>query len=78
MDIQQFLASGRALLTDTKQPRKLPMTSKKGAAPPPALGAPAETDPYKIFTRRAVMEKPSKADLVKDIQRFIEAAEAAS
>jgi hypothetical protein len=76
MDINQLFASGRKLLTDTKQPRKLPMTSKKGAAPPPALEGPIETDPFKVFIRRAINEKPPKTELVKDLQRFIDSAEA--
>jgi hypothetical protein len=72
MDFKAFQESGRRLLVDTKQ-RK----AKGAKKPDPSkdLIAPAETDPYRVFVRRVVSERPGKAEIVKDIERFIKAAE---
>jgi len=72
---KEFLASGKALLTDTKTPRKIaPKTQKMKAA---GLNAPPETDPFKIFVKKVIDAKPGKKDMVKEFKRFIEGAEAA-
>ena len=69
--LKDMAASGRKLLTDTKvrkAPGKSPATKN--------LSAPPETDPFKIFIRRCTTERPAKDEVVKDIQKFIKAAEA--
>ena len=74
MDIRELLASGKRLLLDTKTPRKLAAKTGKMEAP---LGEPTETDPFRAFSKRVISEKPKKVEVVKDIKRFIEVAEAA-
>jgi len=71
---KDFLQSGRALLTDTKTPRKLAAVGTK--LNPLKVGGMDETDPYKAFVKRVISEKPKKGELVKDLKRFIEGAEA--
>ena len=75
MDFREFLASGKAIVGDTRA-RKIAQKGK--ALPPSSIESltPAETDPYRIFAKRTVAEKPKKAEMVKDIKKFIEAAEA--
>jgi hypothetical protein len=73
MDIRELLASGKRLLLDTKTPRKVAAKTAKMEAP---LGEPTETDPYRVFSKRVIHEKPKKSELIKDIKRFIETAEA--
>ena len=73
--VNDFLQSGRRLVVDTKQPKitstvrpKDPKTGK------PAL--PEGQDAYQVFIKRCINDKPAKKDVVEDIKRFIESAEA--
>ena len=73
--VNDFLQSGRRLVVDTKQPKirkterpKDPNTGK------PAL--PVAQDAYQVFIKRCINDKPAKKEVVEDIKRFIEAAEA--
>ena len=70
--LKAFVESGRRLLVDTKQ-RKAAGAKKPN--PSKDLIEPAETDPYRVFVRRVIAERPGKAEMLKDIQRFIKAAE---
>lgn len=73
--LKAFLSSGKALLADTKTPRKVaPKTQKLKKE---ALGGPPETDPYRVFIKRVIDSKPGKKDMVKEFKMFIEGAEAA-
>lgn len=73
--LKDLFASGRTILSDSKQ-RKAPAPGKSKKGPATAnLAAPPETDPYRIFIRKCVNEKIKKADMVKDIERFIKVAE---
>ena len=72
--LDDFYKSGRRIVLDTKQPKikkterpKDPMTGK---SPLPAEGA------HEVFIKRCINDKPSKKEVVEDIKRFIEAAEA--
>lgn len=69
---KDMLASGRKLLSDTKNPKKpLEPVKKTGKVLPAAGGSgPMETDPHKLLTRRAVKEKPKKAELTEEFQKF--------
>jgi hypothetical protein len=69
--LNQVLSNGVNILTDTKTPKKpkAPATSIEKAKVP-------ETDPHKAFVRRCIAERPKKEDVVKDLKRFIDAAEA--
>ena len=71
--LKDFLASGKALLTDTKTPRKVAAKTQK--LKKEALGGPPETDPFKIFVKRVVDAKPPKKEMVAEFKRFISAAE---
>lgn len=73
--LKSLLDSGRRILSDSKTPRLA--QKKKEVSRDEALGAgPAETDPHKVFVKRTINEKPKKAELIKDIKRFIQVAEA--
>jgi len=66
---KDFMSSGRKILADTKQPP----TEKK--AKPSTINNPPEGDPHKVFVKRAIAEKPKKADIVEEMKRFTKAAE---
>ena len=59
---------------DTKA-GKAPASKKGRAKLATEANEPPETDPHKIFVRRAIREKPKSADMIKEIKRFIEEAE---
>jgi hypothetical protein len=69
--LREFFSSGKRLLDDTKQVKISNPKKRTGEMNPVA-----ETDPHRLFVRRTIAEKPKKADLVKDIQKFIAGAEA--
>lgn len=72
--MDKFFESGKKLLSDTKQPKKSGV--KKGKTTIEEISGQVETDPHRIFVKRCVSEKPKKVEIVKDIKRFIEVAEA--
>ena len=72
--LKSLMQSGRKLLVDTKA-AKAPASKKGKAALATEATEPPETDPHKIFIRRAIREKPKNADMIKEIKRFIEEAE---
>lgn len=72
--LKDFLSSGRALVSDTKRPVTKVVKAEK-ASKKEVLGE-TETDPHKIFIRRTIKEKPPKKEVVEQIQRFIDSAEA--
>lgn len=83
--LKGLIESGRQLITDTKARRPVSVTTEKqakalrkkhGATAAAMASGPEETDPYKVFAKRCINEKPKKADVVDDIKRFIAAAEA--
>jgi len=83
--LKGLIETGRQLITDTKTKRPGSITTEKqakklkkkhGETAAAMASAPAETDPYRIFTKRCISEKPKKAEVVDDIKRFIAAAEA--
>lgn len=76
--LKEVLASGRRVLSDTKQPRKPPVqeSKKPGILPNPAAGSgPLEKDPHKVFVKRAIKEKMKKAEIVEEVQRFCDDAD---
>jgi len=70
--LKAMIDSGKRLLVDTKQRRT---AGPKKPNPSKDLIEPAETDPYRVFVRRVIAERPGKTEILKDIQRFIKAAE---
>jgi hypothetical protein len=72
--LKALMDSGRRVISDSKTPKLA--QKKKEVSRDEALGVgPAETDPHKVFVKRAINEKPKKAEMVKDIKRFIDVAE---
>ena len=68
--LKDFMKSGKTLIVDTKSPRKTLQPSKKASL------SVMEDDPHAVFVRRVIQEKPKTKELLKDIKRFIESAEA--
>lgn len=69
--LKSFFDTGKKLLDDTKKPRAL-ATKKQNVADMSQV----EADPHKNFIKRTISEKPKKAEVVKDIKKFIEMYEA--
>lgn len=73
MDILKDLAtSGRKILTDTKQ-QKNTLNVAKAIKTKPALEE--ITDIHTAFVKRAIKDKPKKAEVVEFFQRVCEAEE---
>ena len=72
--LKAMLDRGSRLLTDTKKTAIPP--GKKSKVSMSELGGQVENDPHKNFVKRTITEKPKKAEVVKDIKKFIERAEA--
>lgn len=69
--LRQFLSSGKQLIEDTKVPRKVSAKQQKAVqSKPEELG-----DPHKVFIRRTIQDKPKKAEIVKEFERFIKVEE---
>ena len=73
MDWRSFLASGKKLLDDTKAVK---LTKEKRVKTTINVSEP-DADPHKGFVKRTVSEKPDAKEVIKDIKRFITAAEEA-
>jgi hypothetical protein len=76
--LKEVLANGRKLLTDTKTPKKYVEPEKKsGKLPNPAMGSgPLDKDPHKVFVKRAIKEKLKKHEIVEEVQKFCDSADA--
>ena len=68
--LKDVLSTGRKILGDTKQ---LPVKDSKPKAS--SINNPPESDPHKIFIKRAINERPKKSEMVDDIKKFIKQAE---
>ena len=76
--IQALLKSGKSLLVDTKQRKAAPAAPGKAKPSRHTIAEAAgvvETDPHKLFIRKAIDEKPSREKMVEEIKKFIKAAE---
>ena len=71
-----LLASGKKLLTDTKQRTKVQPEGGKGKLPTPAAGSSPETDPHKVLQKRAIKEKLKKKEIVESVQKICDAEDA--
>lgn len=72
--LKSIFESGRKILGDTKS-AKAPASKKGRAKLATEAQEPPETDPHKIFVKRAIREKPKSAEMIKDMKKFIEEAE---
>ena len=71
-NLKAFLESGRALVGDTKTPRKAPAKAEKvSKAQVMGTPAPEDNDPYRVFAKKVVSEKPKKKDMIEAFKRFI-------
>lgn len=68
--LKDILASGKIILSDTKTPKQFKQVSSKGKISNPAAGSALETDPHKVFVKRAIQEKLKKTEILKQIQKF--------
>ena len=68
--LKDVLSTGRKILGDTKQ---LPVKDSKPK--PSSIHNPPESDPHKIFIKRAISERPKKSEMVDEIKKFIKQAE---
>jgi hypothetical protein len=70
---QDFLASGRALITDTKTAKVKSESVKKAKTgfDTPVL----EKNPHRVLIRRCVEDKIKKSDVVEELKKFIQQAE---
>ena len=68
--LKEILTSGRQILADTKTPKQIKPVGGKGKVPNPAAGSGPETDPHKIFVKRAIQEKLKKMEIKDQIQKF--------
>lgn len=68
-----MMEAGRRLLVDTKQ--RTPAGAKKPNPSKDLMPTPDDGDPYKVFVRRVIAERPKKDEILKDIHRFIKVAE---
>lgn len=71
--MKALMESGRRLLVDTKQRKST--GAKKPNPSKDLVPTPDDGDPYKMFVKRVIAERPGKAEMLKDINRFIKAAE---
>ncbi|MFZ4598694.1 MAG: hypothetical protein ACOYNN_08630 [Terrimicrobiaceae bacterium] len=66
---KQFVESGKVLISDTKQLKKVAVKQQKPMKEEDA------GDPHKVFIRNTIGSLPSKADLLVEVKKFITAAE---
>ena len=67
--LKDFFASGKVILTDTKQ--KVIKTPLKK----PTIHEPVELDPHKNLVKRAIQEKMKKTDIVEVFEKMCRTAE---
>jgi hypothetical protein len=67
--LKNFYDSGKHLLTDTKVPRKMHQKAVKQTT------ADEAGDPHKVFQKNTINNLPKKAEMLKDVERFIKQAE---
>ena len=74
--LKEIMATGRVILSDTKTPKRKDVVSvKKPGIPNPAAGSGPETDPHKVFIKRAIKERLKKSEIVEEVQKFCDDAD---
>jgi hypothetical protein len=71
---KEFLASGRALITDTKTAK---VKSESVKAPKKGTDVPVSGDPHRVLIKRCIDDKIKKSEVIEEFKKFIQAAEAA-
>jgi hypothetical protein len=70
--IDDFIKSGRRLITDTKAVKVVTERPKVNGKP----AQPSMTDAHERFVNRVIKDKPPVKEIIEDIKRFIQEAEA--
>ena len=73
--LKAMLDSGKRLLVDTKQRKPTHTGAKKPNPSKDLMPTPDDGDPYKMFVKRVIADRPKKDEILKDIHRFIKVAE---
>lgn len=73
--LKDVLSSGRRILGDTKQLPPVAQQGQPNKPKPSSIHNPPETDPHKVFIKRAINERPKKGEMVDEIKKFIKQAE---
>ena len=73
---REFVASGRALITDTKTAKVKAVSVK---APAKAIDAVpvGSQDPHRVLIKRCIDDKIKKSDVIEEFKKFIQSAEEA-
>lgn len=73
---RDFVASGRALITDTKTPK---VKSASVKAPAKAIDAVpvGSSDPHRVLIKRCIDDKIKKSEVIEEFKKFIQSAEEA-
>jgi hypothetical protein len=66
--LKNLIESGRKIIGDTKLLKPKPIPKK--------MSVEESKDPHKVFCQRMITDKPSKAELLADVKKFIEIEEA--
>jgi hypothetical protein len=66
------MQSGKALITDTRQPK---VKSQSVKAPKTGHDTIVESDPHKVLIKRCIDEKIKKSDVIEEFMKFIIQAE---
>jgi hypothetical protein len=73
-NFKEFLASGRALITNTKTPK---VKSESVKAPKKGTDVPVSGDPHRVLIKRCIDDKIKKSEVIEEFKKFIQAAEEA-
>ena len=73
--LKSMFDTGRKLLSDTKKPKPPHQEKLKDKVTPASMAKPTESDPYRMFAKRTIHERPKKPELVDEIKRLIEMEE---
>lgn len=69
--LQDFLNSGKRIITDTK----LPKSKETKKAPTLESSTAPIGDPHQVFVKRVIQNKPKKAEILEDFMKFVDLAE---
>ena len=72
--LQDFLKSGRALITNTKTPKV--KTESVKVPEKSMVSKPLPDDPHKVLVRRAIQDLIQRKELVEEFKKIIAAEEA--
>lgn len=71
-NFREFLASGKALITDTKQAK---VKSESVKAKKVGTDVQVSGDPHRVLIKRCIDDKIKKSEVIEEFKKFIQAAE---